>query len=267
MAGLTGGPLERRLGELAAQGESVFVPALHEPGARTIMGKRYSEAGEAQAQAVLADLVADPATAHHIAVKLARHFTADEPPPALVARLAAAFTASGGDLPTLHAVLVDSPEVWVVGAGKFKSPWDWTVSALRITGADRLPAPPKRAPERASEREMAEGGQSADGKAGPRAGAQGLFQQLGQPVWKPGSPAGWDDTDATWAGPGALMTRVELAERIAGRIGDRVDARSRAAWALPGDALSAGTAQAIARADSPAQGLALLLVAPEFLRR
>lgn len=253
VAGLAGGPFERRLEQLGAPGQSVFAPALHEPGTRTIMGKSYAEAGEAQARAVLGDLAASPATAQHIAVKLARHFSADDPPPALVARLAAAFTASGGDLPTLHRTLVDSPEVWT-GAGKFKSPWEWTVSALRATGADRIAPPPDRA-------------MGDDSRPGARAGAQGLFQQLGQPVWKPGSPAGWDDTDATWAGPGALMTRVEVAERMAGRIGDRIDARSRAAAVLPGAALSAESAQAIARADSPAQGLALLLVAPEFMRR
>ena len=90
--------------------------------------------------------------------------------------------------------------------------------------------------------------------------------QLGQPVWRPGSPAGYDDIAASWAGPDALMRRVEAAERIAARSGGLIDARALAPRLLPG-ALSEATAQAIARAESPAQGLALLLVAPEFLRR
>jgi uncharacterized protein (DUF1800 family) len=90
--------------------------------------------------------------------------------------------------------------------------------------------------------------------------------ELGQPVWRPGSPAGWDDTAASWAAPDALLRRVETAGRIAATVGDRIDARVLAPQLLPG-VLSAATAQAIARADRPQQGLALLLAAPEFLRR
>jgi uncharacterized protein (DUF1800 family) len=96
--------------------------------------------------------------------------------------------------------------------------------------------------------------------------ASGLLTQLGQPIWRPGSPAGYDDIAASWAGPDALMRRVEAAERIAARTGGQVDARALGPRVLPG-ALSEATAQAIARAESPGQGLALLLVSPEFLRR
>ena len=85
-------------------------------------------------------------------------------------------------------------------------------------------------------------------------------------MWRPGSPAGYDDVAASWTGPDALMRRVEAAERIAARSGELVDARALAPRLLPG-MLSDATAQAIARAESPVQGLALLLVAPEFLRR
>ncbi|HVJ00605.1 MAG TPA: DUF1800 family protein, partial [Sphingomonas sp.] len=97
-------------------------------------------------------------------------------------------------------------------------------------------------------------------------GVAGLMTQLGQPVWRPGSPAGWDDVAASWAGPDALMRRVEAAERLAQRTRDLVDARARANALFP-NALSPMTAQAIARAESPGQGVALMLVAPEFLRR
>ncbi|MEO5670953.1 MAG: DUF1800 domain-containing protein, partial [Ramlibacter sp.] len=75
-----------------------FAPALHEPGARTLLGKTYSEDGEGQARAVIHDLVTAPATALHIARKLARHFIADDPPAQLVQRLADTFTRTGGDL-------------------------------------------------------------------------------------------------------------------------------------------------------------------------
>lgn len=214
-----------------------FVPRLHEPGTRTILGMQWPQPGEAQAAAVLDYLATHPATARHIATKLARHFAGDDPPAPLVARLEKAFLQSGGDLPTVYRALIAAPECWVPQPVKFKSPWEWTISVQRGLGL----------------REQ-------------NKGTVGLINQLGQPIWRPGSPAGWDDIAASWAGPDALMRRVEAAERIAQRTRDTLDARARAAALFPG-ALSPATAQAIARAESPAQGVALMLVAPEFLRR
>jgi uncharacterized protein (DUF1800 family) len=91
------------------------------------------------------------------------------------------------------------------------------------------------------------------------------LNQQGQTLWRPGSPAGFDDIAASWAAPDALLRRVELAQRFAAQAG-AVDARALAPRLLPGS-LSDSTADAIARAESPADGLALLLVSPEFLRR
>jgi uncharacterized protein (DUF1800 family) len=93
-----------------------------------------------------------------------------------------------------------------------------------------------------------------------------MLSELGQPTWRPGSPAGWDDTAASWAAPDALVRRVEVAERLAGRTGGAIDPRSLAQRVLPG-ALGEATRTSIDRAESPQQGLALLLVSPEFLRR
>ena len=101
-----------------------FVPALHEPGTRTVLGKTYSDAGEAQARSVIHDLVAAPATALHVARKLARHFVADDPPQALVQRLAETFARTGGDLASVYRELIASPDAWQLAAAKFKSPWD-----------------------------------------------------------------------------------------------------------------------------------------------
>lgn len=215
-----------------------FVPALHEPGARTILGRTYAEGGEEQGRAVIHDLATAPATALHIARKLARHFVADDPPPALVQRLAEAFTRTRGDLASVYRELVAAPEAWQPGSAKFKSPGDWAISSLRALGQRALPP----------------------------AQAANLMTQLGQPVWRPGSPAGFGDTAATWAAPDALMRRVEIAQRLAQEAGDTVDARTLAPRVLPG-ALSEATATAIARAESGGSALALLLVSPEFLRR
>lgn len=239
VAGLGRGPGQRLMPADARPGATVFIDRLHEPGARTILGKRYGDAGAKQAEAVLRDLAVHPATARHVVTKLARHFTADEPPAALVDRLSRNFLKTGGDLPSLYRTLIASPEPWAAAPAMFKSPWDWTVSMLRGLKAPAL---------------------------GERQNVAAMFTQLGQPIWRPGSPAGYDDTIATWAGSAALMQRVELASRIAGRIGDRADARQLAPLILA-DALTPETAQAIARADSPGQGIAMLFASPAFLRR
>ena len=236
VSGLGRGPAARLIG--GSPGQFQFAALLHEPGARTIMGKRYDEEGEAQARAVLLDLAASPATAKHIATKLARHFAGDDPPPALVERLSKAHLASGGDLPTVYRTLIQSPEPWAPKPLKFKNPWEWTVSALRAVGSNELD--PKM--------------------------AAGVLRQLGQPTWQPGSPAGWDDIAASWAGPDALVRRVEVAQRIGAKAASTIDARNLAEKLFP-QSLSDATRTAIARAESPADGLALLLVSPEFVRR
>ena len=221
-----------------APGSFRFAAAVHEPGDRMIVGKRYAAGGEDQAQAVLRDLAVNPATATHIATKLARHFAGDVPPPAMVARLRTAFLKSGGDLPTVYRALIASPEAWVEAPVKFKTPWEWSISSMRALGQTSV-----------------------------QPGViTGLMNQLGQPVWKPGQPVGYDDIAASWAGPDAVMRRVEAAERFATRAGTAIDARALATQLFPA-AVSDATTQALARAESPGQALALLLVAPESMRR
>lgn len=219
-------------------GHFEFRPRLHEPGARTILGRTYAQQGEAQALAVLHDLAHSEATANHLATKLARHFVADTPPPALVTRLSDAYLRSGGALSEVYRALVESPEAWAGAPAKFKTPWEWAVSSLRGLGL-REPGAQHFAP---------------------------MLTQLGQPVWRPGSPAGYDDIAASWAAPDALVRRVELAQRLAARVGDRLDARELGPRLLAGS-LSAPTAGAIARAESAQTALALLLVSPDFQRR
>ena len=141
-----------------------------------------------------------------------------------VARLEQAYLASDGDLPTVYRALVAAPEAWAADTAKFRTPWDWTVASLRATGQTRLPG---------------------------RQAAAGLLQQLGQPIWRPGSPAGWGDTAPDWAGPGALMTRVEVAQQFASRIGDAVDARQLSATVLPDAGAETRQAIALSARDGP----------------
>lgn len=229
------GRFGKRLAD-ATPGEFAFIEALHEPGTRTIMGERYPQPGEAQAQAVLDALAAHPATATHIATKLARHFAGDDPPPSLIDKLARAYSSSGGDLPSVYHALIDAPEPWAPAPVKFRQPWEWLIAALRATGVTL-------------------------------SGDQLDFAliQLGQQTWRPGSPAGWDDIAASWAAPDALLRRVDFAASLAisgGTFGARALVDSPFGVSL-GDPARA----AVADAESPAQALALLLVAPEMQRR
>lgn len=216
---------------------AAFANIAHEPGERTIMGRRYPDTGASQAVAVLDDLAVHPSTARFIATKLARHFAGDAPPPALVSRLEADFLNTGGDLASLTRALIDAPEMWTTGPVKFRTPFEWLVSALRVTGATNLRG-----------RRLA-----------------GALDQIGQLPWRAPSPAGYDDTEASWAGPDALFRRVELAERIArGAPADNL--MRRAETAFPG-ALTDHTRTWLSRAESGSQALGLLLVSPEMMRR
>ena len=181
ITGLARGPIRRFVDGGKPAGETVFVDAIHQPGKRKVIGSSYSQSGAGQADAILSSLATHPATAKHIAVKLATHFVADVPPPALVAKLEEDFLRTGGDLKSLYRTLLSTPESWAAGAAKFKSPWEWTVSALRALNLKQLGA----------------------NKQGPAA----LFAQMGQPIWRPGSPAGFGDQAKDWAGPAALMRR------------------------------------------------------------
>jgi uncharacterized protein (DUF1800 family) len=222
----------------AQPGTFLFRAAMHEPGSQVVMGKRYPDSGYDQGVAVLRDLASHPSTARFIATKLARHFIADDPPAPAVDRMAAAFSESGGDLPTVYRALIDSPEAWQQPVAKYKSPSDFIVSSFR--GLE-LPVRADKAPV-------------------------GLFQLLGQRIWCPGSPAGWPDRSADWDGASELLKRIEWADAVAQRVGPRRDARELAPQML-GDVLTAATREAIAHAESAAQAVALLLASPEFMRR
>ncbi|HVN98764.1 MAG TPA: DUF1800 domain-containing protein [Steroidobacteraceae bacterium] len=219
-------------------GRFYFREALHEPGSRHLLGRSYRDAGESQGVAVLQDLAGAGATAQHIATKLCRHFIADDPPPAAVARVARTFLDTSGDLPSVYRALVDAPESWAEPLSKYKTPSDYIYSTYR---ALQLP--------------VAEG-----------AKALAPFELLGQRNFSPGSPAGWPDRAADWDGSAALLKRLEWADQLGQRIGSRIAAAERATQVL-GATLSEHTRVAVARAESGMQALTLLLASPEFMRR
>jgi uncharacterized protein (DUF1800 family) len=228
-----------RVGRFAEDqpGGAVFVALAHEPGARTIMGRRYAAGGPEQAAAVLDDLAAHPSTARFIATKLARHFAGDTPPDSLIARLETDFRKTGGDLASLTRTLIAAPEVWTPGPVKFRTPFEWFIAAVRLSGIEGME------PQRIAR----------------------VLNELGQPPWRAPSPAGYDDLAASWAAPDVIFRRVELAERMA-QGAPAEDVVTRAEAAFP-DALSDTTRTWLTRAESGRQALALLLVAPEMMRR
>jgi uncharacterized protein (DUF1800 family) len=217
-------------------GEFEFNPRMHQPGAQTVIGKSYPDGGLEQGRAVLAALARHPATAKHAATKLARHFVADEPPPALVDRLAKRFLATQGDLKEMAKALVAAPESWETPRAKLKRPGEWVVAALRAVGV--TPA-----------------------EIGPVMQAHNL---LGEPLWRPSAPKGFADESAPWLD--GLAQRLDIANQFARRLGADADPREVFDEALASLA-SAETRQAVTRAESRPQALALLFMAPEFQRR
>jgi uncharacterized protein (DUF1800 family) len=237
---LTGWSVGGSRGPLAEGKPGVFEfrENMHEPGAQTVVGKRYSESAGAQAKAVLNDLARHPATATHIATKLVRHFVADDPPAAAVDRVAKVFRDTDGDLPSVHRAVVELPQAWEAAPRKFKTPHEFVISSFRAL--DFVPDKPLQV-------------------AAP-------FQLLGQRPYTPGSPAGWPDTAAQWDGPDALLKRIEWATQLSDRLRSRAKPLDIAAQSL-GEALNERTRTAISRAASAAQGTTLLLASPEFMRR
>lgn len=232
-----GTPLARDFADGQPNDVFVFRAVAHEPGARNVLGKRYAEGGVEQGRAVLADLARHPSTAKHLSLKLARHFVADEPPPALVERMAAAYLKSGGELREVYRAMIENDLAWTPDARKFKTPDDFLVSALRAGGID--------------------------GGIRPQ-GVVALLRQLGQPPFTPRSPAGFADRAVDWTGPDALWKRVQAAEALAQRLPQqRLDPAALAQAAL-GPALDADTATALKRAESARDGAALLFASPAF---
>src|SRR4051794_15902366 len=235
---ITGWTFAGRQGQLGVPGSFVFNANAHQPGAQRLLGKTYENNGLAQGEAALADIARHPSTAKFIATKFARHFVADEPPPALVARLQDVFRKSDGDLKALTSVLLDSDEAWQAPLTKMRSPYEFLVATGRLLG--RIPEDPTR--------------------------YLGGLNVLGQPLWSPAGPNGFPDTNAAWAAPEGMKLRLDISAQVASRLGDGIDPRDLLELVMA-DAASPETRRTIERAESRQQALALLLMSPEFQRR
>jgi uncharacterized protein (DUF1800 family) len=214
---------------------TIFRANAHQPSGKTVMGRTFPP-GEASIDAALDWLANHPATHRHLAFKLARHFVADDPPPATVARLTGVLRDTGGDLGAVTREIVALPEAWAP-LTKLRDPVEMIVAAYRTLGAGP---------------EVAEA-------------AFGAAQGLGQPVWQPIAPNGWPDVAAGWIHPEGMMLRLDRLYAIAGRY-SRADVREALELAL-GPLASEPTRQAVLRAGSNREAITLLLGSPEFQRR
>ena len=166
-----------------------FQELLHEPGSKTVVGARYSEAGVEEGERAIRALVRQPSTSRFVATKLVTHFVSDEPPAAAVDRVARVFRDTDGDLQAVSASLVELPEAWADNARKFRTPQDWLTAVLRAFNAAEV-----------SEMTMP------------------LLRQLRHPLWSPQAPKGFGDKTQEWADPDSLLNRAELSRTLARRM-------------------------------------------------
>lgn len=224
---------QARLGE---PGDFVFNPDAHEPGAISVLGRSYDESGIEQGRAALVEIARRPETARFIARKFAAAFVADDPPASLVQRLAGVFAGTDGDLRALTFALLDAPEAWD-GPAKVRSPYEFLIGCHRLLGT--LPDDPGV--------------------------INGPLNAMGMALWSPPGPNGYPTSVAAWASPEGMKVRLDYCAQIAARMKEPPNP-SELLDALAGGAPSPQSREAVARAESRSQGLALLLMTPEMQR-
>ncbi|HZV20776.1 MAG TPA: DUF1800 family protein, partial [Hyphomicrobiales bacterium] len=182
---LTGWRFARDDNALGSEGRYVFNPNLHEPGDHELLGVVYREDGAAQGEKALLALARHPATARHIAKKLAIHFVSDTPDPKLVSRLEKNFRDTDGDLASVSKALIEAPEAWEPQPAKLRLPYEFLVASVRAANVEM------QAPQ-----------------------INGALNSMGQPLWSPPAPNGFSDLTATWASPKGMKSRLDFAARF-----------------------------------------------------
>jgi uncharacterized protein (DUF1800 family) len=165
--------------------EYVFKPEFHAQGKKVVMGHTFNYGGEKDGEEALKMLAADPHTAHFISSELARHFVSDDPPQAMVDRMAKEYEASGGDIRNVLRAMIYSPEFWSKKAyrAKVKTPFELVASTARALNADVEISLPL---------------------------AQWVGR-MGEPLFLCQPPTGYSDRASTWVNTGALLNRLNFA--------------------------------------------------------
>ncbi len=164
--------------------EFYFEERLHDTSVKTVLGHEIHEGGMKDGEKVLDILARDPHTAHHISYELAQRFVSDNPPAALVDRMAQTFLKSDGDIREVLRTMIYSPEFWSNEAyrAKIKTPFELVASATRAVGAEvQIPL---------------------------------LLVQwtsrIGQPLYQCEPPTGYSDKADAWVNTGALLSRMNF---------------------------------------------------------
>ena len=225
-----------------------------EPGPETVLGQAYGgrrtgpDAGFGAIARVLQDLALHPATARHLATKLATHFVSETPDADLVEAMSAAYLASQGGLMDTYRAMLEHPAAWEQTAQNVKWPSDYLISALRAL------SPQEEALRRLSHADI-----------------RRLFLRplvvMGQPWERPIGPDGWAEEDSTWITAQGMAARINWALRAPSRILDPLpDPRDFVQVAL-GDLAPPEVVFAAAAAETAADGVAVVLASPAFQRR
>ena len=182
---LTGWTIEAPRFARGRGGEFIFRPQMHEPGSKVVLGKTFKEDGENEGIRALEMLAHQPATAHFISRKLAMRFVSDDPPPALVERMARTFSKSDGDIRAVLRTMFHSPEFWspLAYRAKVKTPLEFVVSAVRAGDGDVQHAQPL---------------------------AQAL-NRMGMPPYGSQPPTGYSMKSESWVSSAALLARINFA--------------------------------------------------------
>lgn len=170
--------------------EFYFENRLHDTSTKTVLGHKIHAGGMKDGEEVLDLLARHPATARFISTKLARHFVADNPPPALVDRMVKTFQQTDGDIRAVLHTMIFSPEFWSRQAfrAKIKTPFELVASAARALGTDvDVPLP-----------------------------LVAWTARIGEPLYMCQPPTGYKDTAETWVNTGALLNRLNFALALAG---------------------------------------------------
>jgi uncharacterized protein (DUF1800 family) len=179
-----------------------FDERIHDPDPKRVLGKKIKGGGIKDGEQVLDLLAKNPHTAHHIALQLAERFVSDDPPPALVARMAKTFEKSKGDIRAVMTAMIYSPEFWSRAAfrAKVKTPFELVTSTARAVGAD-VDQPLQLAQ---------------------------WVARIGEPLYQCLTPNGYSDKAAAWVSTGALLNRVNFAVALTGNKvrGAQVDVNS-----------------------------------------
>ncbi|WP_323040661.1 DUF1800 domain-containing protein [Gemmobacter sp.] len=230
---------------------TVYLERRAEPGAETVLGKSYGGARDGRIDDIyqlLDDLAVHPATARHIAWKLAVHFVADTPDPGLVTDLATVWTKTGGDLRAVSVALTEHPAALQPQLLKARQPFDFVVAALRalnVTGKQIMDW---------DERTL-------------RRSALNPMNAMGQRWQFPNGPDGWEEDLSRWITPQALATRIDWSMQIPRRlVKDLPDARSFVDLALT-DMADDQLRKLVGRSETNAEGVGLVLASPVFNRR